>query len=279
MVPDGDKSWPSVAWGYRLGTAVNRLRQRGRTSRCPQNGRGAGKNGFHHEHATKQMGDYHSACFAALPNVHNHTDVPAEFVVPTGDDAWPKLAWGYCLGNAVNDIRHGNVYTAQVARCKKELDEVEFCIGMSIVDRDWEEKVLPSTRVYRQAFGGCIILQSFVVSSSAPWPEKAWGKPTLSVMRSQGTYFAHYGRDIDKLDELGANLKLLPRAWNKRVAPLLTTYAELHGRGKVQEDFVIASEAPWKDTMWDVRLGLIVARNTHFGPRYLVMARWLHTQT
>lgn len=212
-------------------------------------------------------------------NVHNHTDVPAEFVVPTGDDAWPKLAWGYCLGNAVNDIRHGNVYTAQVARCKKELDEVEFCIGMSIVDRDWEEKVLPSTRVYRQAFGGCIILQSFVVSSSAPWPEKAWGKPTLSVMRSQGTYFAHYGRDIDKLDELGANLKLLPRAWNKRVAPLLTTYAELHGRGKVQEDFVIASEAPWKDTMWDVRLGLIVARNTHFGPRYLVMARWLHTQT
>lgn len=49
------------------------------------------------------------------------------------------------------------------------------------------------------------------------------------------------------MDELGWNLKLSVRVWNKCVIPLLNTYAELHGEEEVPADFVIPSEAPWDE--------------------------------
>ncbi|KAE9021753.1 hypothetical protein PR002_g12162 [Phytophthora rubi] len=278
--------------------------------------------------------------------VHGHTDVPDSFVVPIGDEAWPKLAWGYRLGHTVVTIRHQEICSTQVSMSKEELDRMNFCYNMSIPERDWTEKILPSFQVYRQEFGDCIIPAAFIVPSCPPWPEKAWdmalgrvvkdirygtiyvdqvardrevldsvgfawnrhaavwneiifpaleayvddyengkvpygfvvpsedpwprkswGKKlgnTLSAMRHKGSYFVQYGRDIEKLDELGLNVKLSLRAWNKRVVPLLKIYAELHGEGEVPVDFVVPSDTPWEEKVWGVRLGLIVARNAHF---------------
>ncbi|KAE9130382.1 hypothetical protein PF005_g8463 [Phytophthora fragariae] len=235
--------------------------------------------------------------------VHGHADVPKDFVVPIGDEAWPKLAWGYHVGHVVSKIRHREAYSTLVAMSKEELDRMGFCYDMSIPERDWTEKTLPSIRVYRQVFGDCIIPTLFIVPSLPPWPEKAWGMAlgaacgmksffrhlkltststriaipyrfvvpsedpwpkkswgkrlgdALSRMRNRGTYFEQYGRDIEKLDELGLNLKLLSTAWNRRVIPLLDTYAELHGEGEVPLGFVIPSEAPWEKKAWGVVWG------------------------
>ncbi|KAE9015820.1 hypothetical protein PF011_g7439 [Phytophthora fragariae] len=60
--------------------------------------------------------------------VHGHTDVPESFVVPSGDEAWPKLTWGYRLGNIVGIIRRREVYSTQVAMSKEELDRMAFAM-------------------------------------------------------------------------------------------------------------------------------------------------------
>ncbi|KAE9015818.1 hypothetical protein PF005_g7894 [Phytophthora fragariae] len=134
----------------------------------------------------------------------------------------------------------------------------------------WNDVIIPSLETYVDIFGGGKIPQKFVVPSEVPWPEEAWGKHLgyiLCDLRSKGTYFGFYGRDIEKLGELGLNQKLSSRAWKERVAPLLDLCMELHGEEEVPHDFVIPSEAPWDEKMWGVRLGLIVARNPQCAPR------------
>ncbi|KAG7379450.1 hypothetical protein PHYPSEUDO_008555 [Phytophthora pseudosyringae] len=91
--------------------------------------------------------------------------------------------------------------------------------------------------------------------------------PETGLHAGQGSYFSFYGRDVEKLDELGVNVKLSARAWQTRVAPLLDTYSTTSLPRDVPEDFVISSKAPWPEEMWGVRLGLIVARNSHHLPR------------
>ncbi|KAE9173878.1 hypothetical protein PF002_g29206 [Phytophthora fragariae] len=86
-------------------------------------------------------------------------------------------------------------------------------------------------------------------------------------MRHKGSYFVQYGRDIEKLDELGLNVQLSRQSWKKRVVPLLKTYAELHGEGEVPADFVVPSDTPWEKKVAGVRLGLIVALNSQLMSR------------
>ncbi|KAE9044583.1 hypothetical protein PR003_g5569 [Phytophthora rubi] len=177
-------------------------------------------------------------------------------------------AWGMALGAAVCDIRYGRTYVYQVVRDKDVLDSVGFAWNRDAAM--WNDVIIPSLETYVDIFGGGKIPQKFVVPSEVPWPEEAWGKNLgyiLSDLQSKGTYFGFYGRDIEKLGELGLNQKLSSRAWKKRVAPLLDLYMELHGEEEVPHDFVIPSETPWDEKMWGVRLGLIVARNPQFTPR------------
>ncbi|KAG6956964.1 hypothetical protein JG687_00010272 [Phytophthora cactorum] len=81
-------------------------------------------------------------------------------------------------------------------------------------------------------------------------------------MRSRGCYFRYFGRDTGLLDALGVNLKLSARAWQEYIVPLLDIYATQHGAGEdIPDDFIIPSEAPWPEKVWEGRLGPIVARN------------------
>ncbi|KAE9350723.1 hypothetical protein PF008_g6290 [Phytophthora fragariae] len=351
VVPSGDARWPVVTWGYKLGIAGNNLRMRSKSKARESTEMEEELERLDFVYDVYQF-KWDRIVLPALREfyrVNGHTDVPEIFIVPSGDEAWPKMTWGCHLGTIVKDIRHKKVYSTQVAMSKEELDRMSFCYDMSIPERDWTEKTLPSIRVYRQVFGDCIIPYLFSVPSCPPWPEKAWEMPlgvvacdirtrptyvdqvardrevldsvgfvwdcnaavwnevifpaleayvdahkngevpyrfvvpsedpwpkkswgkrlgdALSRMRNRGTYFEHYGRDIEKLDELGLNLKLLSTAWNRRVIPLLDTYAELHGEGEVPHDFLIPSEAPWGEKLWGVRLGLIVAHNPQFTRR------------
>jgi hypothetical protein len=345
-VPAGDAGWPADAWGYNLGAAVNRVR-----GKLKHEGRGMSAA------MTQELDDMDFVrdvfqfrwdriflpSLRRFLEVNGHTDVPKVFVVPIGDETWPKVAWGVRLGGMVDKVRCGKAYAAQIAESKEELERLQFCYKTSIAERDWVEKILPSVRVHRQEFGHCIVPQSFVVPASSPWPEKAWEMhlgyainriragscyaeqvtrykaildelgfawdwsaavwneeiiPALDAfaevykgrrfpstfvvpsenpwpsrvwgmqlgaaihqLRSIGNFFAHYGREFEKLEGLGMNMKLATRAWKLRVVPLLEIHEALNGDQEVPESFVIPSEAPWPEEMWGVRLGLIVARN------------------
>ncbi|KAE9121125.1 hypothetical protein PF010_g7227 [Phytophthora fragariae] len=266
VVPSGDARWPSVTWGYKLGTAVSDLRTRskGKARLSTEMEEELDKLGFVYDAYQFRWDRIVLPALREFHRVNGHADVPRSFIVPSGDQAWPKLTWGYRLGNIAGHIRHQEVYSTQVTMSKEELDRMGFCRGMSIAERDWTEKILPSIRVYRQAFGNCIIPKLFIVPSCPPWPEKAWGMPlgvAVSDIRFGSTYVDQVARDKDVLDSLSS------RAWKKRVAPLLDLFVELHGEKEVPHDFVIPSETPWDEKMWGVRLGLIVARNPQFTPR------------
>jgi hypothetical protein len=166
-------------------------------------------------------------------------------VVPRGDELGPKASRGWSLGNTVITIRNLDTYAKQVAADKEELERMGFCFT-SIAERDWKERVLPALATYRREFGECLVRQTFVVPWELPWPEKAWGMKLgvkLGDMRRKGTFFAHIGRDAERLDALGFNLTLRADAFQERVVPLIELYKSVTGTQAIPAHFVIPSEA------------------------------------
>ncbi|KAG3049460.1 hypothetical protein PI125_g26578 [Phytophthora idaei] len=92
--------------------------------------------------------------------LYGSMDVPKHFVVPEGDEAWPRVAWGRRLGFVVAAMRSGKVYASQMAESKEQLEKLEFCTT-SIAEHDWTEKILPSPKTYRREFGHCIVRSNF----------------------------------------------------------------------------------------------------------------------
>ncbi|KAG6957091.1 hypothetical protein JG688_00011124 [Phytophthora aleatoria] len=65
-------------------------------------------------------------------------------------------------------------------------------------------------------------------------------------MRPKGAFFAQVGRNAKWL---GLSLKLSANAFDKRVSPLLETYASVRNRD-IPGNFVIPSQDPWPERMW-----------------------------
>ncbi|KAG4061334.1 hypothetical protein PC123_g3815 [Phytophthora cactorum] len=159
----------------------------------------------------------------------------------------------------------GRTYVEQVSRDKEILVTVGFAWN-----RDkgvWNQQIIPGIRGYAEVFEKGHIPQRFVVPSEEPWPRSTWGMQIGAVLNRiwhNGTYLGYFGRDADKLDAWGVNLKLSTRAWEKRIVPLLDIYATQSGSDGgegVPDDFVIPSETLWPEEVWGLRLGLMVARN------------------
>ncbi|EGZ22502.1 hypothetical protein PHYSODRAFT_489649 [Phytophthora sojae] len=207
-IPSGDERWPPVTWGYKLGAAVSNLRTKIENKGYLSAGmeEELDKLGFVRSTYQFKWDNIVLPALRQFRQVHGHADVPVWFVVPSGDEAWPELAWGYRLGRAVSKIRGEHHYSAQVDMSKEELDRMDFCYEKSISDRKWEEKILPSLQVYRQEFGDCIIPTAFTVPSCPPWPEKAWKMPlgiVVNCIRSRVAYAEQAARDKEVLDALG----------------------------------------------------------------------------
>ncbi|KAL7694483.1 putative helicase-associated [Plasmopara halstedii] len=348
IVPSGDSSWPNTQWGRRLGRAVNRIRKLLKFQATEQIMSAEMIEGLHEIGFVQDVTQYkwdHEVLpsLRQFEKLHGNSDVPSHFVVPEGDEAWPKAAWGRKLGLTVVDMRAGKTFVSQMVESRSELEKLDFCFT-SIPDRDWAEKILPALHVHRQKFGHCVVKQFFKIPSCQPWPTKAWGMPlghivrdirlrkaylkqatrdkkilntidfawnrsatvwteqvipairvysqvfkngfiqrnfvvpsedpwperawamklgtVIGEVRNRGTYFRHFGRDAELLDELGFGLRLSQSAWQNRVAPLLDIYERQYGDSKeISDNFIIPSEAPWPEDMWGVRLGLIVKRN------------------
>ncbi|EGZ22507.1 hypothetical protein PHYSODRAFT_398962, partial [Phytophthora sojae] len=265
VVPTGDERWPSKTWGYNLGTAVNRLRIK-LENKSPLSTE------FKEELETLDFArnasqyKWDNIVLPALKRfhqVHEHADVPQEFVVPTNDETWPRLTWGCRLGNTAHSIRRKEAYTVQVAMSKEELDRIEFCYDISIIERDWTKKVLPSLQVYRREFGDCLVPTAFVVPACPPWPEKAWGM-TLGIVVSRcrigGGYAEQATRDREVLDALGFVWNRSDAVWDESIMPALKTFVDVYKNGHVPHKFVVPSQAPWPERAWGMALGKVVSR-------------------
>ncbi|RAW25635.1 hypothetical protein PC110_g17958 [Phytophthora cactorum] len=156
------------------------------------------KIGFVQDASQFKWDHYILSSLRQFEKLYGSTDVLRPFVVPEGDEAWPKFAWGRRLGFIVAAMRSGKVYAPQ---SKEELEKLGFCFT-SIAERDWTEKMLPSLKTYRQEFGHCIVRSNFKVPSCHPWPTKAWGMSLGIVVfniRVAAAYVEQVARDKDIL--------------------------------------------------------------------------------
>ncbi|KAG2814743.1 hypothetical protein PC129_g15218 [Phytophthora cactorum] len=266
VVLERGESWPKLAWGKRLGLTVTVMRV-GRAYASQMAG-------------SKEELEKLEFCFSTiaerdwtekiLPSfrIHQrefgHCIIGRGFKVPSCHP-WPTKAWEMPLGHIANNVRMGRTYVEQVSRDKEILVTVGFAWN-----RDkgvWNQQIIPGIRGYAEVFEKGHIPQRFVVPSEEPWPRSTWGMQIGAVLNRiwhNGTYLGYFGRDADKLDAWGVNLKLSTRAWEKRIVPLLDIYATQSGSDGgegIPDDFVIPSETLWPEEVWGLRLGLMVARN------------------
>lgn len=118
------------------------------------------------------------------------------------------------LGTTISDLRTGKKYVEQTTRDKDKLDGLGFAWNRSAAM--WNDVVIPSLEAYVAVYKNGNVPPGFVVPSEDPWPKQAWGKKLGKIFylaRYQGSYFTHFGRDIEKLCQLGLELKLAPLAW------------------------------------------------------------------
>ncbi|EGZ07141.1 hypothetical protein PHYSODRAFT_341316 [Phytophthora sojae] len=150
-----------------------------------------------------------------------HLMVPVAFVVPHGDEAWPKAArtssewpeylWDQYLGNKVQNIRQRGDFVEQVRADQEELERLNFRFGLALSGRKCQEKTL------------------------------------LNVIP-----------DKRHLEELGVVRNDPESKWNERIMPAFETFHRLNGHCRVLRSFVVPSNERWPTLSWGLKLGIIV---------------------
>ncbi|KAE9350725.1 hypothetical protein PF008_g6288 [Phytophthora fragariae] len=92
VVPSGDARWPLATWGYKLGIAVNQVRIKSKSKRLSTEMEEELENlDFVYDFYQFKWDRIVLPALREFYRVHGHTDVPHDFIVPIGDEAWPKL--------------------------------------------------------------------------------------------------------------------------------------------------------------------------------------------
>jgi hypothetical protein len=144
---------------------------------------------------------------------HGHCDVPQAFVVPS-KAPWPQEAWGRKLGTFVDSMRSKGHYAAQIERDAARLEAINFVWTSD--EYHWTSRILPSLEVFYRLEGHSNMARGFVVPSSSPWPESAWGLKLGRVVdgiRQKGTYANFVGRDAERLMEVGFDVSSKSSLW------------------------------------------------------------------
>ncbi|KAE9313044.1 hypothetical protein PF008_g19829 [Phytophthora fragariae] len=259
VIPSGDARWPRVAWGYALGRGVNTLRLKvGRQTFFSRMDTELQEMNFAHNVLQFQWDEIIMPALRHFYAVNGHTDVPWTFVVPDGDDAWPRLSWNWSLGFTVHCIRIKNAYARQVKESEEELKEMKLCYEMTMVEREWNEKILPALKVFRQLHHHCLVGGPFKVPHAAPWPEEAWDLrlgPIINQIRVGNNYVELAARDKDILNEIGFAWNHDVSTWNERIIPALQTYVAEFKTCRMSTKFVVPACEPWPKSAWNMPLG------------------------
>ncbi|KAL3660817.1 hypothetical protein V7S43_014219 [Phytophthora oleae] len=122
----------------------------------------------------------------------------------------------------------------------------------------WNSRIFPALEMFKLVNDHANIPAAFVVPCAKPWPEKLHGLQIggiINNIRQRCNYFNQIARNVDRLTALGFEFPIAQKRWDQRVEPLLAMFGELHGHRNVPIDFVVPSEAPWKEMDWSIQLG------------------------
>jgi hypothetical protein len=112
--------------------------------------------------------------------------------------AWPEALLGYPLGAAVQFMLQRSKVKVHSASVLDALDELGFPWYRSDREKHYSEAfevILQALRTYRELYGNLYVGQLFVVPSSPPWPQSAWGMrlgSRVATIRARESYIKGY---------------------------------------------------------------------------------------
>jgi hypothetical protein len=209
--------------------------------------------------------------------LHGHTRVPFNFVVPHDDGCgeWPKSTWGLPLGSCVYRIRsrHDFLRGSNSFARRQQLDRIGFVWDVSeeafqtFYDALRHYAKLNQMGPFSTSTQKALRVPSVYVvpTSEESWPSSFWGYPLgerCSAVRSKQLYVKRCDRRQKLLKDLGFRFNS-DLSWFK-VVHAAAIYSQLNGRTlDVPYQFVVPFPAtaelhdrwPWPQYLWGLKLG------------------------
>ncbi|GMF21833.1 unnamed protein product [Phytophthora lilii] len=244
FVIPAEAPWHETMWGVKLGKLVK----------------------WNAQHMTDIENEWRAQVLIAVDIYQKEHEVSIEkFVVPS-HSPWPSKTWGMDLACVLHRIHIGECYDGHASLARNSVARLKHLLCRRR-DEAWEA-IFTALKTFSKKSGHCDVKPNFVVPASAMWPKAVWNLQLGQIvekMKTTGTFFSYVGRCATRLNKLNFTLFLSNAAWEKKVAPLIATFANLHPRDTVPYGigwgFTIPSEEPWPENVWGVNLGVIIQWN------------------
>jgi hypothetical protein len=292
-VAEEELEWPKAVWSLPLGKIVSRIRRRGdfvkgsfkRRQQLDRMGFvwNCGDAKFtdfynvlryylsllHHQrqHQLQHQMNSHATTTTTTTIATNNAmaiwQIPRTFCVPHNDTQWPRIYWGYPLGQRCHEVIHFQSYIKNHPERAELLNELGLRPNQKPSDLKWFQ-VCHASAIYSRLHHHeehrslDVPVHFCVPHHSDDWPEQLWGLPLgrrLQSIRLKGTYLN--GPD-------GANrrqqLNALRFVWSdgdreeehfRQFVRALTIYKTLYQTAVVPHKFTV----PRDDSNWPPELG------------------------
>lgn len=195
---------------------------------------------------------------------YGHLVVSTTFAVPRKDSSeidWPKEMEGYPLGQRLRSIMDNDVHRTKNRLILNSLSRLGVPLTMRYRSFVWEYQALPAFQTFQQIYGHVSVPSSFVVpTNDNRWPRSTWGVKlgdrTRNIRRRREKCTEEELHDLAQLNFVWRSIEY---RWTEVILPALKFYVKQHGNCAVPRSFVVPMEEPWPQSLWGVRLGLIVA--------------------
>ncbi len=200
--------------------------------------------------------------------IHNKAygdfDIPIKFEVPN-EEPWPSNLHGLRLGKRLEKILSTPEFFDDYPEKVDELQNLGFDPRGSTLIDDWNT-ISQAMVVYKEKFGNLRVPSKFVVPDDTTWPRLSRNVKLgvrIAAIRSAGRYVKDHPERKAELDSMGFEWRLRDGGTKQKlngdifdtVYRGLETYKTMTGNLDVPVDYVVPSEEPWAEDLWNLNLG------------------------
>ncbi len=185
-IPNDDERWRDDVRGIKLGNTLRHIRVQKRHIRIHKDlvTLGVDLSPQTSERKFEKLFDG----FQSYKTIHNHLQIPLEFVIPVNDARYPEQTWGMLLGKKLYGIcSHG-----KYSKYKDRLVALGVEIKVKKVQNAGFDAIYSALVAYKSLHSHVKVPQQFIVPlEDSNYPENTWGLrlgQAVSGIRNRGNY-------------------------------------------------------------------------------------------